>query len=382
MRYVIKFGGSSLESATKIKKVAKYIAYFLKNKADELVVVVSAMGKTTDTLFEFAQKINKNASDKKLAELVCLGERISAGALSLALEKHNVQSVILPADKIKIHAKGSFTNGIITHIDTNNILQHLEQKKVVIVPGFQGINNDELCMLGRGGSDTTAVALGAVLDAQVIIYTDVKGFYSENPNAIKTAKQLDTLNIKNAIELASCGAKIMEQKSLEIADSNNVKLSVCKSCTKQGTTISQAVSNSAIQAISHKENLYLCETKNAKTTENQLKTNGKSLFEIILKDKHICIFENLDSTPHKSQHTSKLNKCEMITIVGAGIAENTKFKTYLHKTIEKMKIFTFYISFSPTTVKIITKQGQAFLLAKRIHNKFCLNKNNVCLENQ
>lgn len=382
MRYVIKFGGSSLESATKIKKVAKYIAYFSKSKADELVVVVSAMGKTTDTLFEFAQKINKNASDKKLAELVCLGERISAGALSLALEKHNVQSVILPADKIKIHAKGSFKNSVITHIDTNNILQHLEQKRVVIVPGFQGMNNDELCMLGRGGSDTTAVALGTVLNAEVIIYTDVKGFYSENPNAIKTAKQLDTLNIKNAIELASCGAKIMEQKSLEIADKNNVKLSVCKSCTKQGTTISQVVSNSAIQAISHKENLYLCETKNAKTTENQLKNNAKSLFEIVLKDKHICIFENFDSTPNTSPPTSKLTKCEMITIVGAGITENTKFKTYLYKMLEKLNIFTFYTSFSPTTVKIITKQGQSFLLAKVLHNKFCLNKNNICLEKQ
>lgn len=381
MRFVLKFGGSSLSTASKIKKVAKYVSYFSQTKASELVVVVSAMGKTTDDLLNLAKKIDKNLPEQKIPEIACMGERISAGLLSLALEKLKTNSTILPADKIKIHAKGSKTNSIITHVDTKRILTEFSKNNIVIVPGFQAVDeNDYLCMLGRGGSDLTALALAKVLDAETIIFTDVKGFFTANPKQIKTAKQLEQLNIKNAIELSTCGAKIMEQKSLEIANANNLEFHVFKSTTNIGTFVSQQILTKKFESITFKNNLSLLKSKSEdfpQILENLREKKAKNLFfqEYFHSNKHhySAVFENLQNKEKKllkKEKQIKISPCDMITITGSGFLNFLEFETKLQKIIKNLNIFTFNISISPTTVKIVTKENQAFLLTKKLHNEF------------
>lgn len=381
MRYILKFGGSSLSTVKKVEKVAKFIAYFQKTKAHELVVVVSAMGETTETLLSLAKKVNKNLPKEKLPELVCLGEKISAGILALALEKFEVQSKILPAEKIKIHTKGDKTNSIITHIDTNKILECFSKNQVVIVPGFQGVDEkDELCMLGRGGSDQTAIALSCALDSRVVIYTDVKGFFSANPKNVQNTKFLQTLNSQSAIELASSGAKIMEQKSLEIALANKKDVSIKKSMKENGTLISHEIKNQLFESISFKNNLFFIQSKLEdfpQIVEKLCEKQAKNLLfceQNTKKQKSFdAVMENLSKNDLKTlcclKKTQK-NPCELITITGCGFTNSSNLKSYLQKTLKKHNIFTFKLSISPTTIKIVTKQNQAIALTKIFHNHF------------
>lgn len=378
MRYILKFGGSSLSSVQKIEKVAKFIGYFQKTKADELVVVVSAMGETTNSLLSLAKKANKNLPKEKLPELVCLGEKICAGVLALTLEKHGIQSKILPAEKIKIHTKGDRTNSIITHVDTNKILECFSKNEVVIVPGFQGVNeNDEICMLGRGGSDQTAIALSCALDSRVVIYTDVKGFFSSNPIEVQKTKFLQTLNTLSAIELASSGAKIMEQKSLEIAHANKKDFVVQKSMKEGGTLISHEIRNQLFESISFKNNLLFIQSQSEEFpqfVEKISKKQAKNLYFCENNSKKFeAIMENLSKEDLKALQNLKKTKkipCELVTITGCGFTNFSNLKSYLQKTFKKHNIFTFKLSILPTTIKIITKENQALCLTKILHKHF------------
>lgn len=385
MRFVIKFGGSSLSTIAKVKKVAKFISYFHKTKADELIVVVSAMGKTTDDLLKIAKKANSN-KNCNMAELVCFGEKISANVLSLALENIGEENTILYPENIRMFAKGNTNCSVLTHIETTNLLHALSQKKIIIVPGFQAIDETgKLCMLGRGGSDTTALALASVLDAKTIIYTDVKGFYSADPKVFKNAKQIESLNISNAIELASCGAKIMESSSLEIASSLSQDVEILKSQTNKGTSLyTFPVKFFNVDALSFKNNLFLLKSKDTnfpQFIENLCKNQAKSIYfdQYYIKNAHLfcTVLDNFNPSLQKSTKDAiKMHKmkCEMITIVGSGFLSNEKLKSYLYKTCKKLNIFTFKISILPTTIKIITKPNQALNLAKQLHKDMILRR--------
>ena len=380
MRFVIKFGGSSLSTVSKVKKVAEFVSYFLKTKANELFIVVSAMGKTTDALLNLAKKANKNLPKEKLPELVCIGEKISANVLSLALENIGIDNVVLYPENIRMFCKGEKDCGVLTHIETQRILHTLSQKKVAIVPGFQAIDQSgNLCMLRRGGSDISATALASALNAKCVIYTNVKGYFSANPNQIKTAKQLENLNIQEAIELSSCGAKIMEQQSLEIAHACDTETEVLKSQTKNGTSLYNfPVQFSRTDALSFKNNLVLACSKNAdfpQIIQNICEKQAQNIYFDHFLNKNAQFFhavlDNIsreDKSALKNLEKTTLKKCEMITIVGCGFTNHEKLKSYLYKTCQKLNIFTFIISISPTTIKIITKPNQALLLSKALHN--------------
>jgi len=381
MRFVVKFGGTSLSSITKVKKVANFISHLQKTKADEIVVVVSAMGKTTNQLIEIANKIDKKNRSAFASELISQGENISASVLALALDNISTPCKILSAKQIKIHCKGEWQNAIITHIDTALLLSVLKEKKIVIVPGFQAENQEgEICLLGRGGSDTTASALANVLDAELIIYTDVPGYFSCDPNQIENAKKLESLNIHNAIELSNSGAKIMEQKSLEIANQNKTKISVCESMTNSGTKIVYDENhNFKIDAISFKNNLNIISSTDKnfpqilkKICENQLKTiyydeffvNNEKYFNIVCDH-----FKQNDIKEIKNIKNTKINTCEFITIVGSGFLNNANLKTKLQNIIKNNAFFTFLLSFSATNIKIAVRKNRALSLVKILHKE-------------
>lgn len=381
MRFVVKFGGSSLSSITKVKKVANFLSHLLKTKADELIVVVSAMGKTTNQLIEIAKKIDKQNRSIFASELISQGENISASVLALALDNISVPCKILTAKQIKIHCKGDNQNAIITHIDTQKILSSLEEKKIIIIPGFQAVNqNEETCLLGRGGSDTTASALASVLDAELIIYTDVPGYFSCDPSQVENAKKLETLNIHNAIELSYCGAKIMEPKSLEIANKNKTKISICESLTENKTKIVYDQNhNFKIDAISFKNNLNII-TSNDANFPQIFKKICKNKLQIIYYDDFFvknAKYFNLINTSFiqkdikeiKNIKNTKINHCELITIVGSGFLNNEKLKVDLQKIIKNNKFFTFLISISSTNIKIAVRKNKALSLVKILHKE-------------
>ena len=257
MRLILKFGGSSLSSIKKIKEVAQFISNLKKRKNLELIIVVSAMGKTTNMLESLANKFDCCKLSSTYGALLTIGENISNYLLCMALEELNINAVSLTCKDIKITASGSVDFGIITHIDKTKIENYLLENKVVIVSGFQGENSHgQIITLGRGGSDTTAVALGHTLNANVKIYTDVNGFYSVNPAQYQNAKLLKNIYIKSAIELANVNAKVLDYRALCLLNQNKTPLTVAKSLSNNSTTVSfKPVENYQIDGISCKNKI-------------------------------------------------------------------------------------------------------------------------------
>jgi len=224
---VQKYGGSSVATAEKILNVAKRIISSYK-EGKKLVVVVSAMGDTTDNLVKLAYQVNPSPSKREMDMLLSTGEQVSISLLAMALHRYNIDAVSLTGLQVGIHTDSAFTKAKILHIKTENILKHLRKNKVVIVAGFQGVDKDlNITTLGRGGSDTTAVALAAALKADVCeIYTDVVGVYTADPRIVPTARKLDVITYDEMLEMASLGAKVLHSRSVEIAKRFNTKLEV------------------------------------------------------------------------------------------------------------------------------------------------------------
>ncbi len=223
---VQKYGGSSLETLDKITEISKKIA---QKKAEnyDVVVVLSAMGKTTDYLLDMAYKISKNPNKRELAVLVSTGEQVSIALLSIALNNIGVSAVSYTGAQLNIITHGFHTTSRIADINESIILKEINKNNVVIVAGFQGINeNNEITTLGRGGSDTTAVALAAKLGCCCEIFTDVDGIYTVDPKLHPSAKKLMTISYEEMLELASSGAGVLNVRSIELAEKYKVPLLV------------------------------------------------------------------------------------------------------------------------------------------------------------
>lgn len=235
---VQKYGGSSVSSIEKIKLIAKKVIE--RKKVDpKIVVVVSAMGDTTDDYIKLAKDITERPDKRELDVLMSTGEMISASLLSMALNASGCDSVSYSAYQLDITTSGSHGKSQIEDIDVNRIEKSLDEGKVVIVTGFQGVNNDgDITTLGRGGSDTSAVALAVKLNGKCEIYTDVDGIYSTDPRKYELAKKLDEIEYEEMLELASLGAQVMHSRSIELAQKYGVEIYVGLSCSdKKGTYI-------------------------------------------------------------------------------------------------------------------------------------------------
>lgn len=226
---VQKYGGTSVGSIDKIKSVAKKVIAE-KEKGNDIVVVVSAMGKTTDHLVNLSKEISSNPSKRDLDMLLSTGEQVSISLLSMAFQEYGYDSIALTGFQAGIRTEGPYTKNKISDIDMKKIKNHLEEGKIVVVAGFQGINeNGDITTLGRGGSDTTAVALAAKLQCECSIYTDVEGIYSVDPRLYKDAKKLDVISYEEMMEMASLGSGVMETRAVEIGCKYNVPIYVASS---------------------------------------------------------------------------------------------------------------------------------------------------------
>ena len=238
MLVVKKFGGTSVADKDRIFNVARRLqkAY---QAGEDLVVVLSAMGKMTDVLIEQAKDINPNPSKREMDMLLVTGEQTSVALMSMALAVLGVPSVSLNAFQVAMHTTSNYGNARLKRIDSERIRHELDQKKVVVITGFQGVNKyDDFTTLGRGGSDTTAVALAAALHADKCeIYTDVDGVYTADPRVVKKARKMKEITYDEMLDLASLGAGVLHNRSVEMAKKYNVQLVVRSSLNEEEGTI-------------------------------------------------------------------------------------------------------------------------------------------------
>lgn len=243
MLIVKKFGGTSVADKERIFNVAKRCIEDYE-KGNDVVVVLSAMGKYTDELIEKAHDINPNPPKREMDMLFTIGEQMSVSLMAMAMAQLGVRAVSLNAFQVPMHTTSSYGNARLKKIDTERIKRELEDRKIVIVTGFQGINKyDDYTTLGRGGSDTTAVALAAVLHADACeIYTDVDGVYTADPRLVPTARKLKEITYDEMLDLATLGAGVLHNRSVEMAKKYGVRLVVRSSLNNsEGTVVKEVV---------------------------------------------------------------------------------------------------------------------------------------------
>ena len=235
---VLKYGGSSVSNFDKINEISAYLKQRVDNN-EKLVVVVSAMGKTTDTLLENVAQLTKTPNQEDLAMLLTTGEQQSIAYLSMALKEIGVQSKSLTGYQAGIQTVGHHLKSKIASIADERFIELFKTNDILIVAGFQGFNESgELTTLGRGGSDTTAAAIASILNCPCEIYTDVDGIYSTDPRLFPEAKQLERISAEEMMEMSSLGAGVLETRSVEIAYNNNIPLYIGKTLSnKKGTWI-------------------------------------------------------------------------------------------------------------------------------------------------
>ena len=235
---VQKYGGSSVGDADKISNVARRVAASF-NKGNKVVVVVSAMGDTTDDLIELASRINPNPEPREMDLLLSTGEIVSSTLLAMALHAMGFSAVALSGPQAGISTDSAFSRARITGVEPRRIVKELDKGNIVIVAGFQGITPDnDIATLGRGGSDTTAVALAASLKARVCeIYTDVEGVYTADPRLVPEARKLDEIGYEEMLEMATSGARVMHHRSVELGQVFNVPILVASSMVEKPGTI-------------------------------------------------------------------------------------------------------------------------------------------------
>ncbi|SCI17503.1 Aspartokinase 2 [uncultured Flavonifractor sp.] len=240
---VQKFGGSSVADANKLRNVARIITDTYK-QGNDVVVVLSAQGDTTDDLIEKAKELNPHASKREMDMLLSTGEQISISLCAMCIESMGYQAISLTGWQAGMLTDSSYSNARIKRVRTERIQKELDKRKIVLVAGFQGINKyDDITTLGRGGSDTSAVALAAALHADLCqIYTDVDGVYTADPRSVTGAKKLEEITFDEMLELASLGAQVLHNRSVEMAKRYNVNLEVLSSFSgNPGTKVKEVV---------------------------------------------------------------------------------------------------------------------------------------------
>ena len=346
---VLKFGGSSLENTKKVQNVADFIQNELKKQGEKLVVVVSAMGKTTSKLVDFCQNLS-HGSRHTLSSIITQGENLSAAILCYELEGRKIKASWLSSKDAHIYAKGDPLNAIITHIDKTNILKCLRKSDVVIITGFQGVDNkDHVLALGRGGSDTTAVALSIVLDCEVEIYTDVDGFYTLDPNKYEQCKKLETINIYSATEQAHVGAKVLDKRCIELA--NKYKKQIYVGEPKKGVSVMNfaPLEGYTIDSISCKNEVVIV---NNSTNICQFMQNNFLFASFSPNGTMLC------KETESEEKLDETTLCDLIIITGSGFTIHNEFINKVFAILRKEGIDYIGLDLHPTLLKLLVPSGK------------------------
>lgn len=396
---VQKYGGSSVKDAERVMNVANRIVEEY-DKGNNVVVAVSAQGDTTDDLIEKAKEINPNASKREMDMLLATGEQISISLLAMAIEKIGRPVISMTGWQAGVRTNSNYGAARIHKIDTERIKNELDKRRIVIVAGFQGINKyDDITTLGRGGSDTSAVALAAALHADVCeIYTDVDGVYTADPRIVKNAKKLDDISYDEMLELASLGANVLHNRSVEMAKKYNVKLAVKSSLNKvEGTYVKEVsqVEKMLVRGVTRDNDvarIALCEVDDnpgkAFQVFSMLAKKNISVDLIIqsigkesTKDISFTVSEgDLDSALAVIEENNKFGakevKCSKdvskVSIVGAGMVNNSGVASTMFEALYDANINIRMIATSEIKISVLVDRKDAEKAVVAIHDKFNL----------
>ncbi|MDD6484390.1 MAG: aspartate kinase [Clostridiales bacterium] len=398
---VQKYGGTSVRDAERVMNVARRITDTYK-QGNNVVVAVSAQGDTTDDLIEKAKEINENASKREMDMLLATGEQISISLLAMAIEKLGFPVISLTGWQAGVVTDTRYSAARIKRIDTERIRSELDKKRIVIVAGFQGINKyDDITTLGRGGSDTSAVALAAALHADVCeIYTDVDGVYTADPRFCKNAYKLDDISYDEMLELASLGANVLHNRSVEMAKKYNVKLSVRSSLNNnEGTYVKEVeqVEKMLVRGVTRDNDcarIALCGVEDTPGKAFQvfqmLAKSGISVDLIIQsigngvqKDISFTVAEgDLEASLkllEENQPVIKANEIKWskdvskVSIVGAGMVNNSGVAATMFEALSDAHINIKMIATSEIKISVLVDQKDAERAVVAIHDKFLLN---------
>lgn len=396
---VQKFGGSSVANAERVFNVAKIITdtYSMGN---DVVVVVSAQGDTTDDMLAKAAEINPQASKREMDVYLACGEQMSMSLLAMAIERLGFPVISLAGWQAGIKTTSHHSSARIVRIDPERIRNELDKKNIVIVAGFQGINKFEsITTLGRGGSDTTAVALAAALKASLCqIYTDVDGIYSADPRIIKDAVKLDEIPYDDMLELASLGAKVLHNRSVEMAKRYHINLEVLSSFSrKPGTIVKEVVTNMEklhVSGIAKDDNVVRIALTGIKDEPGRayrvfaLLSRNSINVDIILQsigrgDVKDISFTISKGDKEKAVEVLNANKLDLgfdeiqvsdslvkISAVGAGMIDNPGIAATMFEALYEADINIHMISTSEIKVSVLIENQFADQAMQVIHKKF------------
>lgn len=370
---VLKFGGSSVADNIKLNVVAEKIIS-MKKEAKNIVVVVSAQGKTTDKLLKEAQELSAIPDERELDVLISTGEQITSAKLSILLNRMGYKAVSLTGWQAGIRTNDVHKSAKIEEIYTNRITKELEKGKIVIVAGFQGIDkNGEITTLGRGGSDTTAVALQAGLEAdKCYIFSDVDGIYSSDPNMITVAKRLDEISFDEMQEVADAGAKVLHNRCIQLGKKFDLKITAKSTFTDEGgTVVRKKIENSEVKSIVKNDNLMKIKITGELKKEDTIKIYKKLLQKnVIVEDfeRNDCKeieFRILKSEQNKVQELleneyPKLDISQSnvtkLAIVGYGITQDNKILKKVIKVLENDNVEINDISLNQSKIEILSDE--------------------------
>jgi len=400
---VQKYGGSSVANAERIQKVARRVVNYRK-EGFSLVVVVSALGDTTDELIELANKISAEPPEREMDMLLSTGEQISVALLAMAIHKLGLEAISFTGAQVGIITDSSHTRARIIKISADKIKEELKKGKVVIVAGFQGITlNQDITTLGRGGSDLTAVALAKELGADSCeIYTDVKGIYTTDPRIEPKARMIKKITYDEMLEMASLGAQVMQARSIEVAKKFNVPLHVRSSFTDEpGTMIIKEVKKmedvvvSGITLNKNEAKITLCEVPDkpgvAVKLFRELSGAGVSVDMIVQNVSHthqtdisftIAKSDSVKAGRITRRVAAKIGAGEVlldediarVSIVGVGMKSHHGVAASMFKVMADNKINIEMISTSEISISCIIKKRFAETAVKKLHEAFGLGK--------
>ena len=396
---VQKFGGSSVADADKLRNVARIITDTYK-KGNRVVAVLSAQGDTTDDLIEKAREINPRASKREMDMLLSTGEQISCSLCAMAIEAMGVPVVSLTGWQAGFRTNSGYGNARIKRVRAERIEEELDKNRIVIVTGFQGINKySDITTLGRGGSDTSAVAIAAALHADLCqIYTDVDGVYTADPRCVKGARKLDEITYDEMLELATLGAQVLHNRSVEMAKRYGVNLEVLSSFSgKSGTKVKEVVKKmekSHISGVAKDKNIarlalvgledtpgiafriFSLLAKNNVNVDIILQSIGRSetkdiSFTVargdmetarqVLEDNRESIrFDNIDVSDHIAK----------VSIVGAGMINPPGVAAAMFEALFSAGININMISTSEIKVSVLVDEDDADRAVQVIHQRF------------
>jgi len=403
MLRVLKFGGTSVGTLERIDGVAQIIKKF-RDQGDDIVAVVSAMSGETNKLIEYAEYYSKNPQESEIDMLLSSGERVTSALLSIALNEQGYKATSMSGREAGIVTDSSHTKARIENIDTSNMINAIENDKIIIVAGFQGVNNENqrVTTLGRGGSDLTAVALAGALKADLCeIYTDVDGIYTTDPRIVSNAKKLEKISYDEMLELASLGAKVLQNRSVEMAKKLNVNLVSRSSFTPEieGTLITKeenimeqpVVSGIALDRNQVRVGMYgVCDKPGIASAIFTSLADANVNVDMIVQTVGIDSKTNLDFTVPTTdlEKTKKVMEhfkadsqdidyndsiCK-VSIVGVGMKSHTGVASKAFAALASNNINIRIISTSEIKISMIVDEKYAELAVRSLHDAYELDK--------